>query len=184
MYLNSLLKRVFDLCGVFVSVFVFGPVFTFIVICIYFDDRKDTFFIQGRIGKNGQSIKVYKFRTMDNGVVTRVGRWLRKTGLDELPQYINVVKGEMSIVGPRPLTDFDIKRLKWESEVDRWTMLPGLTGLAQIRSGISAENSLRADLEYQKTANIGLDVKIILISFMMNVFGKRKVQSKIPQFIF
>lgn len=184
MYLNSIVKRIFDLAGFFVSVFVFGPISIFIAICIYFDDRKDTFFVQERVGKDSIRINVYKFRTMENGEVTRVGRWLRKTGLDELPQYINVFKGEMSIVGPRPLTDFDIKRLKWGSELNRWTMCPGLTGLAQIRSGVSAERSLQADLEYQKSANIWLDIKIILISFLMNLFGKRKVQSKISQFIF
>lgn len=184
MYLNSTLKRVFDLSGFFVSIFVFGPIFVIIAVCIYLDDKKNTFFIQERVGKNGVRIKVFKFRTMENGVVTRVGRWLRKTGLDELPQYINVFKGEMSIVGPRPLTVFDIERLKWETELSRWTMCPGLTGLAQIRSGVSAELSLQADLEYQKTASVWLDIKIILISFLMNLFGKRRVQSKISQFIF
>ncbi len=184
MYINSKIKRAFDLFGFFISVFIFGLIFLVISICIYLDDRKSIFFIQERIGKNRTVFKVYKFRTMENGIITRVGKWLRKTGLDELPQYINVVKGEMSIVGPRPLTMNDIQRLNWESHDKRWLITPGLTGLAQIRSGISAQNSLLADLEYFEKAQFNLDVKIVLISFLMNIFGKRKVQSRIPQFIF
>lgn len=181
MFLISKRKRIFDLLGCFVSFWIFTPVALLITLLIYIEERKSIFFIQKRIGLNGMTFQVFKFRTMTDGQVTRVGRWLRKTGLDELPQYLNVIRGEISIVGPRPLTQFDIDRLKWEGHKFRWQMKPGLTGLAQIRSGVSADHSLQADLEYFHKATTVLDCKIILISFLMNLFGKRQVQAKLQR---
>lgn len=177
MYIRSRRKRLFDLCGCFISLWIFTPIALIISICIFLEERKTLFFTQERIGFNGRQFQIYKFRTMTDGKVTFVGHWLRRTGLDELPQYLNVIKGDLSIVGPRPLTSYDIERLKWTENKFRWQMTPGITGLAQIKSGISASESLRADGEYYHKANFLLDCKIIVISFLMNVFGKRRIQN-------
>lgn len=183
MFLTSRRKRVFDLLGCFAGVWVFGPVFTLIALLIYLEERKSIFFVQERVGLNGHVFRVFKFRTMTGSEVTQVGKWLRRTGLDELPQYLNVVRGELSIVGPRPLTQFDIDRLQWQKHDFRWKMKPGLTGLAQIRSGGGAEQSLKADMEYYRIASFYLDCKIILISFLMNILGKRQVQAKFSKWL-
>jgi lipopolysaccharide/colanic/teichoic acid biosynthesis glycosyltransferase len=177
-FLKSKTKRAFDLIGCFVSLWIFGPIGAFIALAIFLEERKSVLFVQERIGFLQNSFKVYKFRTMTDGQVTWVGSWLRKTGLDELPQYLNVVRGDISIVGPRPLTQFDIDRLQWRHHGFRWRMKPGLTGLAQVRSGKGAEHSLKADREYFESASLLLDCKIIVISFMMNIFGKRFVQKR------
>lgn len=183
MFLVSKRKRVFDLVGCFAGLWIFGPVFILIAILIYLEERKSIFFVQERVGLGGKTFRVFKFRTMSDGEVTQVGKWLRKTGLDELPQYLNVVRGELSIVGPRPLTQFDIGRLQWQEHHFRWRMKPGLTGLAQIRSGGGAEQSLKADLEYFRLASFYLDCKVILVSFLMNIFGKRKVQAQLSKWL-
>lgn len=183
MFLTSMRKRVFDIVGCFAGLGIFGPIFAIIATLIYLEERKTIFFIQERIGLNGKRLRVFKFRTMTDGNVTRVGKWLRKTGLDELPQYLNIIRGDLSIVGPRPLTQFDIDRLKWQGNAFRWQMKPGLTGLAQIRSGSGADQSLQADLEYFQTASFYVDCKIIAVSFMMNIFGKRKVQAKLNRWL-
>jgi len=177
MYLASRRKRIFDITGCFVSLFIFGPPAALIAFLIFADERKKILFRQERIGLNEKTFLIYKFRTMTDGKVTRVGRWLRKTGLDELPQYWNVIKGDLSIVGPRPLTNYDIERLKWRNHKFRWEMKPGLTGLAQIRAGTSAMHSLSADQEYFQTASLRRDCMIIGVSFLMNVFGKQRVRS-------
>lgn len=181
MFLMSKRKRAFDLLGCFISFWIFTPIALVITALIFLEERKSIFFLQERVGLNGKKFIVFKFRTMTNGRVTRVGMWLRRTGLDELPQYLNVIRGEISIVGPRPLTQFDIERLKWQQHEFRWKMKPGLTGLAQIRSGVGADHSLQSDLEYFRRATTTLDCKIILISFLMNIFGKRQVQAKLQR---
>ncbi len=176
MYSDSSVKRVFDLAGTVPGLIVFGPVAVLIAFLIFAEERKSVFFVQERVGRRGERFRVLKFRTMTDGKITRVGSWLRRTGLDELPQYLNILTGEMSVVGPRPLTQMDIERLGWQNKMQRWEMKPGLTGLAQVRSGRGAESSLKADLEYFTKASFGLDIKIILISFMMNIVGKRRAQ--------
>ncbi len=183
MFLVSKSKRTFDLGGCFLSFWIFGPLAAVIALLIFLEERKSVFFVQERIGLNKTKFKVYKFRTMTDGQVTRVGTWLRKTGLDELPQYLNVIKGDISIVGPRPLTCHDIDRLNWNVHDFRWKMKPGLTGLAQIRSGMDAAHSLKADSDYLEKASLFLDCKIIAVSFLMNIFGKRYIKIKLQHFI-
>src|ERR1041384_3290289 len=107
------MKRALDLFSALAAIPIFGPIFFLAAAAIWIDDRGPIFFVQWRIGRRGVPFRVYKFRTMRGGEGTRAGRWLRAAGLDELPQYLNIVRGEMSVVGPRPLTQDDVDRLGW-----------------------------------------------------------------------
>ena len=119
---------------------------------------------------------------MINEVPTKTGKVLRKTGLDELPQFINVLKGDMSIVGPRVLTNFDIERLAWIGAYHsiRWDIKPGITGFAQIYGGQHRKTSWFWDRYYINRNNVLVDFGIVGVSFLMNIFGKKRVR----QFIF
>ena len=111
------------------------------------------------------------FSFIANEVPTKTGLLLRKTGLDELPQFINVLKGDMSIVGPRALTSFDIERLGWNDEYHklRWNIKPGITGLAQIYGGQHRKTSWFWDKYYSRHNNTLIDLGIVAISFLMNI---------------
>ena len=108
-------KRAVDLAGATSACVVFAPIVAAIALAIWLDDRGSPFFTQTRVGTTRRVFRIFKLRTMRAGEVTRVGRWLRRTGLDELPQFANVWRGEMSVVGPRPLTADDLVRLDWSS---------------------------------------------------------------------
>ena len=116
---------------------------------------------------------------MRHGQVTRVGRWLRATGIDEIPQFVNVVRGQMSVVGPRPLTAQDVERLGWDTpDTDaRFDTRPGITGLAQIFSGGGAGRSRRLDTLYADRASARLDTAVVAASFAVNVLGKARVRA-------
>ncbi len=118
---------------------------------------------------------------MTDELPTRTGRHLRKSGLDELPQFLNVLKGDMSIVGPRALTRDDIKRLGWNGHYydHRWTLKPGITGLAQLYGGQHKKLSWFWDKHYFTHHNLMIDFAIIVISFLMNVFGKTRIRQLI-----
>lgn len=120
---------------------------------------------------------------MVNEIPTKTGYILRKTGLDELPQFINVLKGDMSIVGPRALTQYDIERLNWDDEHHhiRWDSKPGITGFAQIYGGQHRKTSWFWDKYYINHNNVMIDFAVIVISFMMNVFGKTRVRKMVFQ---
>ncbi len=173
------MKRLFDISISLFGLLAFGPMLIIISILIKLEDGQSVFFVQERIGLHKKPFFVFKFRTMSNGQVTRVGKWLRNTGLDELPQIISIIKGDMTIVGPRPLTQFDIDRLRWNTvqATSRWYVKPGLTGLAQITGGVSASASLEADMRYIKTQSLTLDLKIIFYSFCINMIGKKIVRN-------
>jgi lipopolysaccharide/colanic/teichoic acid biosynthesis glycosyltransferase len=190
-------KRIFDLtlCILALPLFVFAMLI--ISILIYLDDPGSVIFKQQRTGKSGRRFGLYKFRTMvtnaeelkekyaylnelpppdfkitDDPRVTRIGRFLRKTSLDELPQIINVLKGEMSLVGPRP-TSFDVSTYSlWHTE--RLEVLPGITGLWQVsgRSDVEFDERLRLDIEYIRHQNLWLDITI-LIRTVAAVFNQR-----------
>src|SRR5262245_31337799 len=120
-----------------------------IAAAVWLEDGGHVFFRQPRLGYRRRPFSILKFRTMRDGQVTRVGRVLRATGLDEVPQFVNILAGHMSAVGPRPLTEADVLRLGWDaSECDfRWAARPGLTGLAQL-VGRSPQESLALDHAY------------------------------------
>jgi lipopolysaccharide/colanic/teichoic acid biosynthesis glycosyltransferase len=170
--------RLFDLLFATIGMIVFAPVFVLVTFLILLDDGGPVFFRQERLGRLKVHIHVLKFRTMRDGEVTSVGRILRKTGLDEIPQFFNVLVGNMSMVGPRPLTLEDVARLRWDTEdaADRWGVKPGITGLAQIYGGHSARASLFLDRAFIQRQSVCLGICVILISYVMNIFGKRRVR--------
>src|SRR5262249_17338621 len=135
-------------------------------------------FRQERVGRGRQPFTLLKFRSMRNGEVTRIGEWLRRTGIDEVPQLVNVWRGEMSFVGPRPLTAQDIARLGWDGpgHESRFAVKPGITGLAQLLAGRGARASERLDQLYLRRQSVALDLQLIALSFAVNVFGKRRVR--------
>lgn len=165
--MGTFLKRTLDLAVALVALAVLSPLLLIIAIAVRIDSRGPALFIQGRLGLNGAVFSMYKFRTMiqnaekmgtglfsyqDDPRVTRVGKLLRHTSLDELPQIFNVLKGEMSIVGPRPPVTYELgnyadfgPELKY-----RFTVKPGITGLAQLvgRNDFSWDEKIVLDAKY------------------------------------
>lgn len=188
----KLCKRIVDFFISLLSVIVLLPVFAAISIAIKLSGKGPAFFKQERAGKNGRSFVFYKFRTMkidadpfgaspksaDDPRLTKVGKFLREYSLDELPQLFNVLKGDMSIVGPRPL---------YVSQMDEWNkrqkkrllVKPGLTGLAQIsgRGELTREEKLELDVKYVDNASFLQDMKIILAT-VVQVFRRKNIYEK------
>ena len=177
------MKRQIDLCLAAAGLLCCLPIMLLISLLIKLDDGGPILFTQTRLGKYKRPFLIYKFRSMRDGKVTRIGRWLRQSGLDELPQILNIVKGEMSIVGPRPLTFTDIERLGWDKRyyIARWHLKPGITGLAQLHAGQSAHHSWLYDKTYLKQESVVLDLKIIVMTLVMNILGKRRVRTWLYQ---
>jgi lipopolysaccharide/colanic/teichoic acid biosynthesis glycosyltransferase len=198
---EPVIKRIFDiLISTLAIVFLF-PVIILVPIVIKLTSKGSAIFRQERVGKNGKPFIFYKFRTMkldvdafglsptssDDPRLTRTGRFLREYSLDELPQLFNILKGEMSIVGPRPL--YISQMLKWnEQQKKRLLVKPGLTGLAQIsgRGELTHEEKLKLDVKYVETAGFWADVKIVLTTIIRvfgrkNIYEKRQLQSKEPE---
>lgn len=171
-------KRVLDAGLGLVGTLVFAPAQLAIGALILLDDGGPVLFPQRRIGRGRVPFTVYKLRTMRDEEVTRTGRWLRKTGLDETPQFWNVLRGEMSVVGPRPLTDADVRRLGYDrpGRDQRFRVRPGITGLAQVVGGRSARHTRALDALYARRASARLDLELVAISFGMNLLGKRRVR--------
>lgn len=159
------------------------PLFCLIGLLIRLDDGGPIFFGQYRLGQYKRPFLIIKFRTMHEGQVTRIGQLLRRTGLDELPQLLNILRGEMQLVGPRPLTYADITRLGWDRRhyISRWHVRPGITGLAQLYAGHSAHYSWLCDRIYLARHSLRLDLKIILSSILMLLLGKQRVRQWIHQ---
>ena len=149
---------------------------TVIAVAILLDDGGPLLFRQPRLGRKRRPFEILKFRTMRDGRVTRVGRVLRATGLDELPQFANILRGDLSAVGPRPVTAEDAKRYGWSADADlRWSVNPGLTGLAQL-AGRTIDESLALDLSYVRDRSLLLDCRLIAMSFVVNVLGKSRTR--------
>lgn len=170
-------KRVFDVCGAVGGLLFFGPVMICVAGAILIDDGRPVLFRQARLGRGRRTFEIVKFRSMRDGRVTRVGRTLRATGLDELPQFVNILRGDLSAVGPRPITEEDARRFGWigPSAAARWRVKPGLTGLAQL-AGRSPREFLRLDRCYARRQSLALDCRIIAMSFVVNVLGKSRAR--------
>lgn len=170
-------KRAFDLIGAAGGLLFFGPLMLAVAAAILVDDGAPVFFRQTRLGRGRRPFEILKFRSMRGGTVTRVGRVLRATGLDELPQFVNILRGDLSAVGPRPVTGDDAARYGWMSARAgaRWEMTPGLTGLAQLAARSPAE-SLVLDRCYARQQGVALDCRIVAMSFVVNVLGKRRAR--------
>ncbi len=171
------MKRCFDFAVSLISLLVLSPLIAVVSLVILIDDGAPVVFRQQRIGKGGRPFTIYKFRTMKKDTrnastaelseseeqITGAGRFLRKTSIDELLQLVNVLRGTMSLVGPRPLIpeETDIHRLREKYNV--YSVRPGLTGLAQIngRDNLSAEEKALFDKEYVEKQSFLLDLKIL-----------------------
>jgi lipopolysaccharide/colanic/teichoic acid biosynthesis glycosyltransferase len=171
-------KRLFDLVGAAAGLLAFSPAMATIAAAIVLEDGFPVLFRQERLGRRRRPFTILKFRSMRNGRITRVGRMLRATGLDELPQFVNILRGDMSAVGPRPLTESDVMRLGWTApRYDfRWRVLPGLTGLAQVIEVRSGRLSLVLDRRYVACQSLWLDLRLVAVSFAINALGKRRVR--------
>jgi lipopolysaccharide/colanic/teichoic acid biosynthesis glycosyltransferase len=172
------MKRMFDVVGAIGGLVVFALPMAIVAVAIRLADGRPVLFRQERLGRHRRPFTILKFRSMRHGEVTGVGRVLRATGLDELPQFINILRGELSAVGPRPLTGADVERLGWSGpEFDfRWSLRPGLAGLAQVVGTRSARQSLHLDRRYVADASLALDVRLIALSFAITALGKRRAR--------
>ena len=179
--MSSTWKRLFDLAGAGAGLLVFAPVMAVVVLAVLVGDGRPVLFRQQRLGFRRRPFSILKIRTMRDGRPTRVGRVLRASGLDEVPQFLNILSGEMSAVGPRPLTLEDVQRLGWTArEFDfRWETKPGLTGIAQIVGPSSPQDALELDRTYYARWNPLLDCRLIALSFAVNAFGKARVQARL-----
>lgn len=152
-----------------------SPLILVIAILLYLQSRTHVIFSQKRVGLHENEFIIYKFKTMENQKITPIGKVLRKLGLDEIPQLVNILKGDMAFVGPRPLTRFDIDRLKWNKpeHTKRWHVKPGITGLAQLSKICDSNLAMKNDLFYVENKGFLLDLKLIIKSLLVPIIGKQ-----------
>ncbi len=162
MVASHIIKRLFDVLFSLIAIISFLPLFYFIYLSVKIDSTNSGFFKQRRIGKNGKEFYIYKIRTIRNNRPTKFGKFLRKTFLDELPQFVNILKGEMSLVGPRPEV-FEIAKDYNQEQRKRLFVKPGLTGLWQISPyrDEPIHNHLEYDFYYIDNQSFWLDLKIM-----------------------
>jgi exopolysaccharide biosynthesis polyprenyl glycosylphosphotransferase len=182
-------KRIFDLAVALIMLVFCAPIFLLTAIAIKLDSRGPIFFVQERVGLSKRRFRMLKFRTMgidaearmkdiehlneksgpifkikNDPRITTIGKWLRRTSIDELPQLVNVLLGDMTIVGPRPLSVRDAVKMEEAWQKRRFSVKPGLTCLWQVsgRSNLSFEQWMQLDLEYIDRWSLGLDATILL----------------------
>ncbi|MGN1112229.1 MAG: sugar transferase [Acutalibacteraceae bacterium] len=200
--LYRFIKRAFDVVSTSVVLILFSPVFLIVSILIKADDKGPVIFKHNRIGKNGKAFGVYKFRSMKDGAdkvenfltpeqleeyrkefkldndprITKIGNFLRKTSLDELPQLMNILKGEMSVIGPRPIIENEFKYYTEDEKALILSLKPGLTGYwqAYARNDATYETGERQEMElyYAENASVWLDIKILFKSVVSVVCRK------------
>lgn len=175
---KSITKPILDFLSGLIGVVVLSPLFIVVTLALCFANNGKPFFYQRRPGKNERIFSIIKFKTMndkkdqhgnllpDSERLTTVGKWVRKTSLDEIPQLINVLKGDMSLVGPRPLLP-EYLPLYNEEQRKRHEVKPGITGWAQVngRNAISWQDKFRLDVEYVENASLLFDIKIVYLTF-------------------
>lgn len=173
-------KRLFDIIVSFFGLIVLSPLFLVVMSINFFTPNCKVFFSHERRGRRGKPFKIYKFQTMKNNApncatsdlknpdeyITKFGKFLRKTSLDELPQLWNILKGDMSFVGPRPLISSELRAHRLRLEYGVYRFRPGLTGWAQIngRDDISLLKKMKLDKEYCDKWSLKLDLIILLRS--------------------
>ena len=188
--LQLMLKRLIDILGSSIGIIVLSPVYVIVGILVYLKLGSPILFSQMRPGKDEKIFKMYKFRSMldstnnlgevlpDEERLTPFGARLRSTSLDELPELFNVLKGEMSLVGPRPLL-VEYLDLYSDEQKKRHKMRPGITGWAQVngRNSISWSEKLSLDVEYVENFNLLLDMKILFMT-VFKVFKKEGINQE------
>lgn len=193
-----ILKRIIDIIGSIIGIVLVSPVLLVTAVLIKLESKGRIFFSQTRVGLHGKEFKIYKFRSMVDGAealrksiehknemsgpmfkvrgdprITKIGRFIRKTSIDELPQLINVLKGEMSLVGPRPSLPSEVE--KFESwMLKRLEVKPGLTCYWQVsgRNNICFEDWMKLDIDYVNNRNMQLDIKLIFKTIIL-LFGDK-----------
>lgn len=177
MKLHMITKRIVDIIGSIFGLVVLSPIFVITSILVYFKLGSPIFFVQERVGKDNKVFKMIKFRSMkdiknkfgenlpDEERLTSFGQKIRSLSIDELPELINVLKGDMSLVGPRPLL-VDYLKLYSKEQIRRHEMRPGITGLAQVngRNSISWNEKFKLDVKYIDNYSLILDIKILFMT--------------------
>lgn len=174
------MKRLFDIIFSLLLIVILSPVFIIVSLIIKFTSKGPVFFTQERVGKDNINFKLYKFRTMridtpnvatdllanPDIYITRIGRFLRKSSIDELPQLFNILKGEMKFVGPRPAlyNQYDLNEMRTRAGVHK--LVPGVTGWAQINGRDHNDNFKKTELDkyYLNNESIALDIKILILT--------------------
>jgi len=178
MYKNFI-KRIIDFTGSLLGLILLSPIFIIVAICLYISNQGKPFFFQSRPGKDGKIFTIVKFKTMndkkdiqgnllpDSERLTKIGALVRKTSLDEMPQLINVIKGDMSFVGPRPLLP-EYLPLYSDFQKNRHEVRPGITGWAQIngRNAISWNKKFELDIWYVNNVRFDVDLKILYCTIL------------------
>ncbi len=182
---RSFLKPVFDWLLAFIALIILSPLFILVAIAIKLDTKGPVFFIQERLGRFGKVFRIIKFRSMivnrsentgnklyeDDPRITRVGRFIRKTSIDELPQLLNILTGDMSFIGPRPPVPWFPKKLKEynEFEYQRFLVKPGISGLAQVRCREihDWDINIPIDVEYIQNYSFLYDLKLFIRSLLV-----------------
>ena len=190
--MNLFVKRVFDIVCSLVGIIILSPLFLIVSIAIKLDSKGSVLFKQERRTKNGRVFKIYKFRSMcmdaekkgtglfnfeNDSRITKVGRFLRNSSIDELPQLINVLKGDMALVGPRPLLTQYLPLYNKE-QMRRHEVRPGITGWAQVngRNAISWTKKIELDVWYVNNLSFCLDLKILFLT-IKKVFYRVDINS-------
>lgn len=183
-------KRVIDFLAAMVGLLLLSPIFIVVTIGLFFANQGKPFFFQPRPGKGGKVFKIVKFKTMndkkdaqgsllsDAERLTPIGSFVRKTSLDEIPQLINVLKGDMSLIGPRPLL-IQYLPLYNEHQARRHEVRPGITGWAQVngRNAISWKQKFDYDVWYVDNMSFGLDVKVFFLT-IKKVFVREGISAE------
>ena len=186
---NHFLKRYFDVLISLIGIVLLSPIILIVILILFFTYRESPFFLQARSGMHGRIFRIIKFKTMndkrdkqgnllpDVKRLTPVGRFIRKTSIDELPQLINVLKGDLSLVGPRPLL-IEYLPLYNKEQSRRHELKPGITGWAQVngRNAISWKEKFELDVWYVDHLSFQFDVKILILTFIM-VFKTENVDN-------
>ncbi len=186
---KKIIKPIIDILAALLGFVILSPIFLLVTIFLMFANNGKPFFTQDRPGKKGKIFKVLKFKTMndkkdkydnllpDAERLTSVGKFIRKTSLDEIPQLINVIKGDMSLIGPRPLLP-EYLGLYNNFQKRRHDVKPGITGWAQVngRNAISWEDKFKYDVWYVDNISFLLDVKILFLTFK-KVFKSEGISS-------
>lgn len=184
------LKSTFDFLAALFGLLLLSPIFIIVIISLFYANQGKPFFFQLRPGKNGQLFKIIKFKTMndkkdregnllpDANRLTKIGQLVRKTSLDELPQLINVLKGDMSLIGPRPLLP-EYLPLYNETQKRRHQVKPGITGWAQVngRNAISWQQKFEYDVRYLDNMSFVLDCKIVFLT-IKKVFKREGITAE------
>lgn len=183
-------KKLFDFMFALIFIIVLVPVFIVLAILIVIDSGYPVFFTQIRIGEKGKPFKIYKFRTMttdktsqdagniilmDDYRITKIGKYLRKYSVDELPQLINILRGEMSIIGPRPTLEYQVKKYD-PRQNKRLDVKPGITGWAQVngRNNLTWAQKIELDIWYVEHMSLPLDFKILCLTLVV-IFQTKQI---------